>query len=191
LLVCEHLALEALAGQGIPAARSRIVKGGGRVFLEVTRFDRSERGRVGMVSLMAYDNEYIGKIDNWANTAERMAARNLLIDSDADLLRFLEAFGILIGNTDRHYGNISLLIDGSSWRLAPVYDMLPMVYAPVAGELVERAFNPADAGPPLQALRQWPAARALAARFWKTVAADRRISAGFREMAAAHAEALG
>lgn len=190
LLVCEHLALEALAGYGIVAAPSRIVQGGGRVFLEVVRFDRTARGRIGMVSLMAYDNEYVGKIDNWANTAERMAARNLLTDGDADRLRFLEAFGILIGNTDRHYGNISLLIEGNDWRLAPAYDMLPMVYAPTAGELVEREFNPAAMSAPVQTLRQWADARLLAHQYWEAVAADDRISAGFRKRASVHARAL-
>jgi hypothetical protein len=92
LLVCEHLALQTLAASGIPAAPSRILMDAGRVFLEVVRFDRSAKnGRVGMVSLMAYDNEYVGKIDNWANTADRMASRKLLTDGDADRLRFLAA----------------------------------------------------------------------------------------------------
>lgn len=190
LLVCEHLALQALAGHGVPAAESRIVSGGGRVFLEVVRFDRTAQGRVGMVSLMAYDTEYVGKIDNWANTAERMAARNLLTDRDADRLRFLEAFGILIGNTDRHYGNISLLIEGDDWALAPAYDVLPMVYAPTAGELVARDFNPASLNAPVQTLRQWADARLLARSYWATVAADGRISDGFRQRASAHAGAL-
>ncbi len=190
LLVCEHLALQALAQAGIPAAESRIVEAGGRVFLEVVRFDRTAKGRVGMVSLMAYDNEYVGKIDNWANTAERMATRNLLTDRDADRLRFLEAFGLLIGNTDRHYGNISLLIEGDDWALAPAYDVLPMVYAPTAGEVVEREFHPGAIAPPVQVLRQWPQARVLAQHYWQVTAADDRISAGFRRRVAAHAQAL-
>lgn len=192
LLVCEHLALQALAQAGIPAADSRILQDAGRVFLEVVRFDRTARGRIGMVSLMAYDSEYIGKIDNWANTAERMATRNLLSERDADRLRFLEAFGILIGNSDRHYGNISLLIDAAGdWALAPAYDVLPMVYAPTVGEIVERDFDPAAIGPPVQALRQWPQARALAREYWQVAAKDGRISAGFRKRATAHAAALG
>lgn len=31
----------------------------------------------------------------------------------------MEAFGVMIGNTDRHDGNISLLTEGGAWRLAP------------------------------------------------------------------------
>jgi HipA-like C-terminal domain len=191
LLVCEHLALRTLDANGLPAAPSRIVMAGGRVFLEVVRFDRTRSGRIGMVSLMAYDNEYVGKIDSWANTAERMVARSLLTERDADRLRFLEAFGILIGNTDRHYGNISLLIEDDDWRLAPAYDVLPMVYAPTAGEVVEREFNPAAVTASVQTLRQWPAAQGLARQYWDTVANDERISAGFRQLAWVHAKALG
>lgn len=32
-------------------------------------------------------------------------------------LRLLETYGILIGNTDRHYGNISLLLNNDNWML--------------------------------------------------------------------------
>ena len=40
LLVCEHLALEALRTHGVPTVASEILEGGSRVFLETTRFDR-------------------------------------------------------------------------------------------------------------------------------------------------------
>ena len=78
LLVCEHLALSVLAQAGLPAAKTDIVQGGGRIFLEAERFDRTAQGRIGMVSLMVYDNEYVGEMDNWAATANRMLARGLL-----------------------------------------------------------------------------------------------------------------
>ena len=86
LLVCEHLALQTLASAGIAAATSRISTGAGRVFLEVERFDRTPihatnplgLGRIGMVSLMVYDAEYVGAMDNWAATANRMQERGLL-----------------------------------------------------------------------------------------------------------------
>jgi hypothetical protein len=119
LLVCEHLALHTLAEAGLPAAKTQIFCRGGRVFLESERFDRTAAGRIGMVSLMAYDAEYVGEMDNWAATAARMAARNLLRPGDAQHLRLLEAYGALIANTDRHYGNISLLLDGDDWALSP------------------------------------------------------------------------
>lgn len=192
LLVCEHLALQTLAGAGIAAAASRICTGAGRVFLEVERFDRTPinatnplgLGRIGMVSLLVYDAQYVGAMDNWAATADRMQARGLLRPADARTLRLLEAFGALIANTDRHYGNISLLLDGDDWALAPAYDMLPMLYAPVGGELVPRNFADRNLQPTAATLPEWPQALALARSFWATASADVRISASFRKTAA-------
>jgi HipA-like C-terminal domain len=184
LLVCEHLALQTLADAGIPAAKTAIFTGAGRVFLEAERFDRtahpSLQGRIGMVSLMVYDAQYVGAMDNWAATAQRMQARGLLKPNDARHLCLLEAYGALIANTDRHYGNISLLLDGDDWALSPTYDMLPMLYAPVGGELVARDFAARQPLPTTATLPEWAQAKALAETFWATAAADGRISDGFR-----------
>jgi len=126
----------------------------------------TSRGRIGTVSLLAFDSEYIGHIDNWAATAERMSTRGLMRSSGADWLRLLEAYGQLNGNIDRHYGNIFLVIDPSgNWALAPAYDTLPMICAPVAGELVSREdFDPGKLAPTADTLRVWDEARKLATR---------------------------
>ncbi len=81
--MCEHLALHTLDMAGIHAARTQIFSGAGRVFLESERFDRTpaaavsggQNGRIGMVSLQVCDAEYVGEMDNWAATANRMVAR--------------------------------------------------------------------------------------------------------------------
>ena len=203
LLVCEHLALQTLADAGVSAATTQIFTAAGRVFLEVERFDRIAQstanqsgllGRVGMVSLMVYDAEYVGTMDNWAATANRMQERQLLRPEDARTLRLLEAYGVLIANTDRHYGNISLLLQDDDWILAPAYDVLPMHYAPVGGELVPRNFAQHPLQPTAATLPEWPLALALARSFWAAAAADLRISAGFRQIAAenlGHLEHMG
>ena len=192
LLVCEHLALHTLAQAGVDAARTQIFEAAGRVFLESERFDRTAQGgRIGMVSLQVYDAEYVGQMDNWAATANRMAARQLLPEADARTLRLLEAYGVLIANTDRHYGNISLLLRGDDWALSPTYDMLPMLYAPVAGELVARDFAARPLQPTAATLPEWAQALALARRFWQAVGDDERVSAGFRQLAAANGLHLG
>ena len=196
LLVCEHLALQTLANAGIAAAASRISTAAGRVFLEVERFDRTPLGpanplglgRIGMVSLMVYDAEYVGAMDNWGATANRMQERQLLRPADARTLRLLEAFGVLIANTDRHYGNISLLLDDDDWVLAPAYDMLPMLYAPVGGELVPRILADRPLQPTAAILAEWPQALALARSFWSAAAQDTRISGGFRAICAGNLE---
>ena len=184
LLVCEHLALQTLANAHLPAATTALVMAAGRVFLESERFDRTAQGRVGMVSLKVYDAEYVGQEDNWAATADRMATRGLLTPADAQLLRLLEAYGVLIANTDRHYGNISLLLAGDDWVLSPTYDMLPMGYAPVAGEIVPRALADRTVQPTAATLAVWPQAVALAQAFWAAAAEDARISSGFQAIAA-------
>ncbi|APW44536.1 type II toxin-antitoxin system HipA family toxin YjjJ [Rhodoferax saidenbachensis] len=191
LLVCEHLALKTLADAGVSAAKTQIFTGAGRVFLEAERFDRTASGRVGMVSLMVYDAEYVGAMDNWAATANRMQERQLLRPEDARTLRLLEAYGVLIANTDRHYGNISLLLQDDDWVLAPAYDMLPMHYAPVGGELVPRNFAERPLQPTAATLPVWAEALALARSFWAAVAVDVRISAGFRQIAADNLGQIG
>lgn len=207
LLVCEHLALQTLAAAVIPAAQTQLFNIAGRIFLESVRFDRPAfsvinprgLGRIGMVSLRVYDAEYVGKEDNWASTAVRMRDRNLLSSNDASLLCLLEAFGMLIANSDRHYGNISILRrdtkSNGSWEISPTYDMLPMLYAPVGGELVQRDFAvkngvAAKPQPTSATLPEWPRALALAILFWQTAAADTRISAAFRAIAAENAVKL-
>jgi hypothetical protein len=51
---------------------------------------------------------------------------------------------VLIANTDRHYGNISLLLAGDDWVLSR--NMLPVV-RPVAGEIVPRCADDRTAQP--------------------------------------------
>ncbi|MBA4114618.1 MAG: transcriptional regulator [Verminephrobacter sp.] len=200
LLLCEHLALRVLAQAGLPAAPTQVFERAGRVFLESERFDRcapwqdtpvgAPPGRIGMVSLMVYDAQYVGEVDNWAATAERMQARALLTPEDARTLRLLEAYGRLIGNTDRHYGNISLVLVEDDWRLSPSYDMLPMLYMPIAGELVAQELGLARMAPTAATLDVWREARGLARGFWSAAALDDRISGDFRAMAQTHADAL-
>lgn len=201
LLVCEHLALRTLAQAGLPAAPTQLFMGAGRVFLESERFDRTPLaddaqgrdlgGRIGMVSLQVYNAEYVGDIDNWAATAHRMAARHLLTQADARTLRLLEAYGQLIANTDRHYGNISLVLKDDDWALSPTYDMLPMLYAPVSGELVPRDFASRPQQPTAATLGEWDEAQRLARDFWQAAAADERVSADFRAIAAENAGHVG
>ena len=194
LLVCEHLAIQTLAQAGLPAAHTQLFMGAGRVFLESERFDRTPQGRIGMVSLEVYDAEYVGQEENWAATADRMAARGLITAEDARRLRLLEAYGVLIANTDRHYGNISLLLrgtkNGGDWALSPTYDMLPMLYAPINGELVERQFTARPLYPTASTLTEWPAAKELAVVFWRAAAVHELISEDFKAIAAKNLQSL-
>jgi HipA-like C-terminal domain len=193
LLVCEALALHTLQTAGIAAAQTGIVQSGGRVFLQSRRFDRTPLGRVGMVSLEMYDAHYIGIGSQWAATAMQTsrAGAESLSAADIQTLCLLDAFGALIANTDRHHGNVSLLLHQHRWQLAPAYDMLPMFYAPVAGEVVARDWASQRPRPNAHTLSVWPQAKALALQFWQSAASDERIGAEFRALAQANADMVG
>lgn len=187
LLVCEALALEVLAAHGIPASQTRVFDEGRQRFLEVARFDRiAARGRRGMLTLGPLDDELFGVGDSWAEAADRLHATRLLSAGDACRIHLLEAFGILISNGDRHFGNISFFADGLHSRpkleLAPAYDMLPMDAAPQAGNVP--GLSPPPATPRAKLLDAWDEAVRLAEKFWRRVAEDQRISDAFRRTAA-------
>ncbi|MEO8019560.1 MAG: type II toxin-antitoxin system HipA family toxin YjjJ [Pseudomonadota bacterium] len=190
LLVTECIAQQVLAADGIEAARSRIHKFADRTYLEVDRFDRSGvEGRVGVSSLYAIDSSLYGKLDNWTESAARLARDRRIDAATLGSVRLVNTFGSLIANTDRHFGNLAFFdhYDGR-FRLAPVYDMLPMLYAPEHDQLPARSFAPPD--PSSANLREYGRARALAEQFWRNCAQDERISEAFRRICAASLASL-
>jgi hypothetical protein len=191
LLVAEHLASKALGDVGVTAAATELVFCGKRVFLESTRFDRAgERGRIGVVSLAALVDHHLGQRDNWAGAASRLKALRVISAASAEAVRRAAAFGELIGNTDMHFGNLSFFFSfQGALSLAPVYDMLPMMYAPVGGEEPPKThFEPPL--PSAANLDIWPAIAERAERYWREVAEDERISRAFASLAAKNANAI-
>lgn len=190
LLAAEHLAAGLLTENGIAAARTELLEAGGRRFLEVTRFDRvGAHGRRGLTSLAALDAAFFGQLQTpWTDAADRLSDGGWLSVQDAERLKLLWWFGNLIGNTDMHYGNVSLYLGQDlPLSLAPSYDMLPMLYGPdVQGGLPERRFAPVP--PPPESIAIWSAASALAETFWTRSSASPLISKSFRQIAAENAE---
>lgn len=102
---------------------------------------------------------------------------------DRQRILLLEAFGRLIFNNDRHFGNLSFF-----WRrgdaelaleLTPVYDMLPMRLAPSANGMVpDLSLEPAQATSEL--LGVWGQASELADEFWRRVGRFDGINRGFK-----------
>lgn len=138
LLPLEHLALRCLDEVGVPASRTQLLLAGDYVFLEVQRFDRiGLSGRIGMLSAGAVDDEFFGQRDSWSEFAARCEQAGYLSAEDARRVDTMAAFSELIGNSDRHFENISLLIreDGEYQGIAPAYDILPMRYASIGGGL--------------------------------------------------------
>lgn len=189
LLVCEALALQFARAAGIPSARAEVLFTGERAYLQVDRFDRvGTAGRRGVVTLGALDDQLFGQRDTpYIEAAGRLEQAKILGHEECEHLRWIGVFGSLIANSDMHYGNISLFFDlGLKYQLAPLYDMLPMRYAPQGDEVIARDFEPAV--PLTAAASQWKSAGNTAAIYWQAVSEDERISVGFRAIAAANHE---
>lgn len=189
LLVCEHLALECMAQHlGVAAACSRVIQHAQRCFLEVQRFDRhGAHGRSGVCSWFALNVAFFGLAGRpWTEAAGALRQAGWI---DADTQAAIDRiwfFGRLIANTDMHDGNLSFR---PGLRLAPAYDMLPMLYAPQRGvEVPTPDFLPPL---PMPAEREvWLAARSAAERFWEAAAGDRRIGDVFRAVCERNAQVV-
>ena len=104
-------------------------------------------------------------------------------------LRWLDAFGALIANTDRHQYNVVFFTDSGEPRLAPAFDQVSMLYAPTAdGQLPPRVFALPTATS--DTLDVWDDARAAAREFWERTSHDARVSDDVRAICRTNATAL-
>lgn len=198
LLALEHLALKVLAQAGVPAAPTELLHGAEHVYLEIERFDRRGRfGRLGLLSAGALDDEIFGRRDNWSAFAERCESAGLLGVEDARRIHTMAAFSELIGNTDRHFENISLFVNdqGQPTGVTPAYDILPMKYAPMGGGVdpdwlpIAPKLGPIGGRPDV-----WRVAYQAASEFWTQV--TRRdispsVSPALRKLAAQNLRVVG
>ncbi len=190
LLVCERDALAAVGAAGIEASAARVFDVGGDRFLEVERFDRvGTRGRKGVLSLYVLGIEYLGHLENWTSAVRDLLEQSRINADDARRMRWLDTFGQLIGNNDRHFGNLSFLVSKTgAIRLAPVYDMLPMLFAPEGTNLVERPFQPRP--PTAVNFDVWSDAARHAIEYWGRMAKSRELSSRFRKLCSACRKAV-
>lgn len=187
LLLAEHLALETLRDACIPAATTRLIDTADQRFLEVERFDRvGVLGRRAVYSLSALDAEFVGAGGrSWPAIARRLAEEKVIVPQAAESTARLWAFGMLIGNTDMHGGNLSFLSEhGRPYCIAPAYDMSPMGFAPRSGGGLPDALGDAaiDAG---VANETWRQAEALARAYLARVVMSNGFSRRFEPCIAA------
>jgi hypothetical protein len=187
LLILERLALQVVASHGIAAAHADVIETPSHWFLESRRFDRvGARGRSAVLSLAAIHHDLA---DSWARAAVALRDAGRLSDEDARRLQWLDAFGALIGNTDRHQYNILFFTEGSRLRLAPAFDQVSMLYAPTAdGQVPSRVFTVPHVT--ADTLNVWVDARNLARHFWALGSEDARLSADVRLFCAGNAQLL-
>ena len=86
-----------------------------------------------------------------------------------------------------HYGNLSFFRKNppasATFELAPVYDQLPMLYAPIGGEVVERQLDQTSLSPSAEALTHHGRVIELALDFWTRAIEHPLITASFRTIA--------
>jgi len=131
----EHLCLDAARRCGLPAARSRIARFGDQSVIVVDRYDRYPAGvgfarihqedlcqALGLPPVRKYQNEGgpgpSGVADLFRRAMPTRAA-DQAVRSFADAL----IWNWLIGGTDAHAKNYSLLLSRGEVRLAPLYDI--------------------------------------------------------------------
>ena len=129
----EHICLMLARNLGLPTAQSRVTRFEDEIAIVIERYDRQQVGndivRVhqedicqarGMMPTQKYQNE------GGPGAAEVVELlRSSSTDREADLQTFVAALGFnwVVGGTDAHAKNYSLLIGSATIRLAPLYDV--------------------------------------------------------------------
>jgi serine/threonine-protein kinase HipA len=133
--VNEHLCLRLAQQLGLSVAESGLQVFAGEEALVVTRFDRQRTGEGTVMRLHQEDTcQSLGvsplrKYENEGGPGPADIVKLLLKesdDADTDVAAFLDALALnwVIGGTDAHAKNYSLLISAGSVRLAPLYDVI-------------------------------------------------------------------
>lgn len=195
LLILEKLALRTLTSHGVSTAPTQVLHNTQRTYLESLRFDRvGMLGKQHVVAIAAIHEEFVGgPWQNWVHTAATLAQKDLITPQELQQIACIFAFGHYIGNTDMHSGNLSFYIDdvlAPKIRLAPVYDMLPMMWRP---DIHSGNLDPSPLREPR--LPRGYAAEAELARnwavgYWLQASSDVEISAELRALCAKNARRL-
>ncbi|WP_134431366.1 type II toxin-antitoxin system HipA family toxin, partial [Cryobacterium sinapicolor] len=134
LIEAEHWASRVADTAGLRVAQTELQDFGGRLAIVVKRYDRGPDGRLhqedftqalGLVVLDKYERSAVrpGRLERIASEVSNLALRPTLFKET--LLRMV-TFNVLIGNSDAHSKNYSLLIDvNGNFENAPLYDVAP------------------------------------------------------------------
>lgn len=121
---------------GVPAPAVTTGKAGGRDYLLVARYDRSQEGAalrrlhqedfcqaLGLPPSAKYQHsQFRGPKGSFAKMVDRLRE----VGAGGEVLRIWDAmvFNVLCCNTDAHMKNYSILITGGGIELAPIYDVM-------------------------------------------------------------------
>lgn len=137
----EHLCLRLASELGLSVARSTVERFAGVQALVIERYDRRWLDNGRLVRLHQEDTcQALGvsplrKYENEGGPGGSRIVELLLRESDdpeTDVGAFLDALGLnwVIGGTDAHAKNYSMVISPTSVRLAPLYDLISVLPYP-------------------------------------------------------------
>lgn len=130
----EHACMSFAAAQGLNTAGVQLHRGKVNTLL-VERFDR-EPGRDGrfyrtpmLSGLTLLDSDWYQTRDrdrewHYGYLVDEMARRGVPEADRQELFKRI-CFHILVGNDDDHPKNVAILFKGGTWRLSPLYDVVP------------------------------------------------------------------
>ena len=131
----EHASLVLAQRAGIVTPPSRLVRGISGSAMAVLRFDRAGQRRLRALSARTVLLHGADPMHGPAGELSYSAMADFLrLAADPRTLRAQQAelfrrmvFNILIENTDDHEKNHAFLFEGGHWRLAPAFDVLPLM----------------------------------------------------------------
>lgn len=188
LLISEHIALKTLRSKlKIETINTTLHDYKGRIFLECIRYDRHGlNGRSSAIAIDSIDAEYIGVGQYWPSVAQGLHKLKRLNEKDRQTIITAHLFGQWIANNDMHLGNLSVSADDDGFKLLPIYDMLPMKYAPMRGELADITWSSPQLNENNQAI--WHKTGLAGCAYWKILSDEKSLSKSFLDIAKTNAE---
>lgn len=149
----EHVCLRLAAALGLPVAHSEVMRFGDEVAFVSRRYDR-KRASTGQIARIHQEDccQALGaspafKYENEGGPGIAAIVgllKNHSTEPDVDVATFIEAVALnwIIGGTDAHAKNFSILIGSRSVRLAPLYDLISALpYPEIAGRKMKMAMK--------------------------------------------------
>ncbi len=143
----EYATMRLAERAGLCVPETRLEEIGGQAVYLIERFDRKDARRLPFLSahaLVDLDLEELEK-GSYLDIARRMRIFVEEVSADLHELYRRLAFNLFVGNRDDHLRNHGFIHDGQGWRLAPLYDALPIPARP-ASQPFSLALNFGDEG---------------------------------------------
>lgn len=129
VVALEAAVMELARNAGVETAPTLCLPCGRKKILLVERFDFNvDREKYNHVltlqTLLGADGYYHLGYRNIADILKKVSS-----DPKSDLIKLFKqmVFNVLVGNTDDHLKNFSMLYDWNSWSLSPAYDLVPNI----------------------------------------------------------------